>query len=74
MVANKTKRAMSSEAKAKARLGKAGRTDVRKRTRRTVQEMAASLNRVLRAGGEATPWDVACAKRAAVRHGVAGAA
>lgn len=73
-MANKTKRAMSPEAKAKARTGKATRSKAAHDRRRIVEEMAASLNRVRRAGGEATPWDVACAKRAAIRHGVAGAA
>lgn len=73
-MANKTKRAMSPDSKAKVRGSKAAVTKARKDGRRVPQEMAASLNRVLRAGGEATPWDKAKVKRAALRRGVSGAA
>lgn len=76
-MANKTKRAMSSEAKAKARTRKAGITEARKLGRRNAQERAASLNR---ATGR-KPWDLvklarlkARALERAKRHGVSGAA
>lgn len=73
-MASKIKRAMSSDVKVKSRARKVPRTRDRKAGRRVAQEMAASLNRVRRAGGEATPWEVARAQRAARRHGVSGAA
>jgi hypothetical protein len=80
-VANKTKRAMSSDTKAKARARKEPATKARKSGRRVAQEMAASLNRVRRAGGELTPWEQVKVKRLkarvaarALRHGVSGAA
>lgn len=73
-MANKTKHAMSQDTKDKARARKEPGTKARKFDNRIEQHNAAMLNRVRRTGGEATPWDVACAKRAAGRHGVAGAA
>lgn len=69
-MANKTKRAMSSDTKAKARARKEPATEARKLARRNEQERAASLNR---ATGR-KPWDQVKAKRAAIRHGVSGAA
>lgn len=68
-MANKVKHAMSQDAKDRSRARKVPGTKARKAARRKVQEMAASLNRVLRAGGEATPWQVACAKRRTIRRG-----
>lgn len=70
----KGKSQMSSAEKQASRARKEPRTAARKAARRVAQEQAASLNRVRRAGGEATPWQVACARRAAARTGVAGAA
>lgn len=69
LVVAKQKKQTSQAVKDAQKPGKVARTKARRDARRTVQEMAASLNRVLRSGGEATPWERAKAKRRAKKHG-----
>lgn len=65
----KQKKQTSQAVKDAQRPGNVARTKARRDARKKVQEMAASLNRVLRSGGEATPWQRAKAKRRARKHG-----
>lgn len=67
----KSKSMMSGDAKRAALARKQPRTLARKKAKALVQEIAATRNRISPA---AAPWAVAKARRAAVRHGVSGAA
>lgn len=68
------KKMMSGAEKDKARSVKAPRTEARKRARRIAQAEAQGLNRVRRADGEATPWELSETRRKARSRGVEGAA
>lgn len=70
----KGKKMMPGAQKDASRARKVPRTEARKRARRTVQEQAAALNRVRRAGGEATPWELSEVRRKARSRGIEGAA
>jgi hypothetical protein len=67
----KSKKQMTREQKQAVLTRKEKVTKARKDKNRVPQEIAASRNRI---SPEAAPWAVAKARRAAVRHGVAGAA
>lgn len=67
----KSKNMMSREAKQSALARKQPRTLARKKAKAVAQEIAATRNRISPAGA---PWALAKARRAAIRHGVSGAA
>lgn len=66
----KVKKSMTREQKQNALARKEPRTKARKDKNRRAQELAATVNRV----SSSKPWDKVRAARAAIRHGVSGAA
>jgi len=66
---NPASKRMGNEAAKRKRARSWAKRQQEKFKNRAEQEKAALLNRVLRSGGEATPWERVKARRRAIRHG-----